>query len=116
MDKLTLDSLYDEAAYRQTQPIYGGAQHNPFMTPDPFNMSNNIAPPPSVQMAAISQQSHLQMMQPPIQANPFGPPIQQQHPNHMNVAANPFGDTDSFGGFSTHPQQQTNPFGSAGLL
>ncbi|PWZ58422.1 Protein FATTY ACID EXPORT 3, chloroplastic [Zea mays] len=77
-DKLILDSFYDDGAYRQRQQqqVYGSAMPNPFMTNDPFVMSNHVAPPPSVQMAAMSQQ-HQQiptMMQP----NPFGPPMQPQ--------------------------------------
>ncbi|OEL38182.1 putative clathrin assembly protein [Dichanthelium oligosanthes] len=115
-DKLILDSLYDDGAYRQRQQqqLYGSAAPNPFMTNDPFAMSNQVAPPPSVQMAAMSQQ-HQQiptMMQP----NPFGPPMQPQM--GMGPAANnPFLDT-GFGPFpvANNGHQQHNPFGSAQLL
>ncbi|KAL6618850.1 hypothetical protein ACP70R_033989 [Stipagrostis hirtigluma subsp. patula] len=115
-DKLILDSLYDEGAYRQRQQqqLYGSAAPNPFMTNDPFAMSNQVAPPPSVQMAAMTQQ-HPQiptMMQP----NPFGPPMQPQ-PLGMAPATNPFLDT----GFGPLPvanngHQQANPFGGTQLL
>ena len=73
MDSLTLNSLYDEGAYRASQqPVYGAPAPNPFEVQDPFAMSNTVAPPPSVQMAAMAQQ----------QANPFGPyqPTYQPQP------------------------------------
>ncbi|KAF7827643.1 putative clathrin assembly protein [Senna tora] len=116
LDTLTLNSLYDSAAYRSAhqQPVYGSPAPNPFEVRDPFAFSSNIPPPPAVQMAAMAQQ----------QANPFGPyttpyqpqPQQQQH--IMMNPANPFGDT-GFGAFPvnhvSHPQNN-NPFGSSGLL
>ncbi|KAK6921637.1 AP180 N-terminal homology (ANTH) domain [Dillenia turbinata] len=112
LDSLTLNSLYDEAAYRAQQPIYGATAPNPFEVQDPFALSNNIAPPAAVQMAAMSQQ----------QTNPFGPfqPTYQQQPVMMG-APNPFGDTTGFGAFPMDPnpvsqQHTTNPFGSTGLL
>ncbi|KAG0539035.1 hypothetical protein BDA96_03G288100 [Sorghum bicolor] len=114
-DKLTLDSLYDDGTYRQMQQqqLYGSAPPNPFMASDPFAVSNQVAPPPSVQMAAMAPQpQHLPMM---IEANPFGPP--QQHHAGMAPAANPFLDA-GFGAFPAgngmHPQ--TNPFGGAAQL
>ncbi|XP_022776435.1 putative clathrin assembly protein At2g01600 [Durio zibethinus] len=116
LDSLTLNSLYNEAAYRAQQPVYGAAARNPFEVQDPFVMSNNIAPPTVVQMAAMAQQ----------QNNPFGPyqptyqqPLQQQH--LMMNPSNPFGDA----GFGAFPVNQmaplgqphaNNPFGSTGLL
>lgn len=115
LDSLTLNSLYDEGAYRASQqPVYGAPAPNPFEVQDPFGFSSNIAPPPSVQMAAMAQQ------QP---SNPFSPyqsPFQQQpQPQHLMMAPqNPFGDV-GFGPFpvnsAAHPQG-TNPFGSTGLL
>lgn len=114
LDSLTLNSLYDEAAYRAAQQsAYGTAAPNPFEVQDPFAMSNSVAPPPSVQMAAMAQQ----------QTNPFGPfqptyqpPPPQQH--LMMNPSNPYGDT-GFGAFPvnpvTHPQA-TNPFGTPGFL
>ncbi|WVZ24214.1 hypothetical protein V8G54_002758 [Vigna mungo] len=114
LDSLTLNSLYDEAAYRSQQPIYGAAAPNPFEVQDPFALSSSVPPPPAVQMAAMQHQ-----------ANPFGPyqPFQpqtqpQQQQQHMLMnPANPFGDT-GFGAFPpnavSHPQN--NPFGSTGLL
>lgn len=115
LDSLTLNSLYDEGAYRASQqPVYGAPAPNPFEVPDPFALSNHIAAPPSVQMTSAAQ----------YQANPFGPyqqpfyshPQQQQH--MMMGPQNPFVDT-AFGAFpvnnGAHPQT-TNPFGSTGLL
>ncbi|TYJ43170.1 hypothetical protein E1A91_A03G135900v1 [Gossypium mustelinum] len=114
LDSLTLNSLYDEAAYRAQHPAYGTPAPNPFEVQDPFAMSNNVAPPPAVQMAAIAQQ----------QNNPFGayqPAYQQQQQQLMMSPSNPFGDT----GFGAFPVNQVapvgqphanNPFGSTGLL
>ncbi|KAL6840486.1 hypothetical protein ACP4OV_030296 [Aristida adscensionis] len=115
-DKLTLESLYDEGTYRQMQQqqLYGSAPPNPFMASDPFSVSNQVAPPPSVQMAAMAQQP--QQMPMMMQPNPFGPAVQPQHAG-MAPAANPFLDS-GFGAFPAangmHPQ--ANPFGAAQLL
>ncbi|XP_070667123.1 putative clathrin assembly protein At2g01600 isoform X3 [Malus domestica] len=113
LDSLTLNSLYDEGAYRASQqPVYGAPAPNPFEVQDPFAFSNNIAPPPAVQIASMAQQ----------QSNPFGPfqpTYQQPQPNVMMGATNPFGDTTGFGTFPASPAphpQSSNPFGSTGLL
>ncbi|XP_010265534.1 PREDICTED: putative clathrin assembly protein At2g01600 [Nelumbo nucifera] len=113
LDTLTLNSLYDEGAYRAAQkPVYGAPTPNPFEVQDPFALSNNVVPPPAVQMAAMSQQ----------QSNPFihyQPNYQpQQQRNLIMGASNPFGDT-GFGAFPVNPAlhpQNTNPFGSTSLL
>ncbi|KAL2233300.1 putative clathrin assembly protein At2g01600 [Sesamum indicum] len=114
LDSLTLNSLYDEGAYRASQqPVYGAPAPNPFEVSDPFAISNNVPPPPTVQMAAMTQP----------QNNPFAPfqpayppPQQQQH--LLMSPQNPFGDA-GFGAFpaapAAHPQT-TNPFGSTSLL
>lgn len=111
MDSLTLNSLYDEGAYRASQqPVYGQPAPNPFEVADPFAMSSTMPPPPSVQMA----------MTPQHQMNPFGPfqPAYPQPQNPMMNPHNPFGDA----GFSAFPAnnvahpQTTNPFGSTGLI
>ncbi|OVA01694.1 AP180 N-terminal homology (ANTH) domain [Macleaya cordata] len=122
LDTLTLHSLYDEGAYRASQqPVYGAPAPNPFEMQDPFAVSNNIAPPPAVQMAGMNQQ----------QINPFAhyPPTTYQpqqdlimgppNPNLNMGASNPFGDV-GFGPFpvnqnSSH-SQNTNPFGASSLL
>ncbi|OAY63065.1 putative clathrin assembly protein, partial [Ananas comosus] len=87
LDKLTLDSLYDDAITRRSNP--NGAYHvgqvasNPFepvqYPQDPFFASNSIAPPGSVQMAAMAQQQALMMQQQQHSSgqdptNPFGNP------------------------------------------
>ncbi|KAJ6805266.1 putative clathrin assembly protein isoform X1 [Iris pallida] len=89
-DKLTLDSLYDDAISRsmnpngsyhmgQVAPISYGTAHFP---QDPFSASNNIAPHANVQMADMAQQQALmtqgqqqQMMRPDNSNNPFGNPF-----------------------------------------
>lgn len=112
LDTLTLESLYDEGAYRASQqPVYGKpAPPNPFEVRDPFSMSNNVPMPPAVQIASVHQN------------NPFGPfqpsaypqPVQQQHVTMG--PQNPFGDS-GFGAFpAAHHPQTTNPFGSVSLL
>uniref|UniRef100_A0A0E0L5B9 ENTH domain-containing protein n=1 Tax=Oryza punctata TaxID=4537 RepID=A0A0E0L5B9_ORYPU len=115
-DKLILESLYDQGDYRQRQQqqLYGSSAPNPFMSNDPFAMSNQVAPPPSVQMAAMSQQH--QQIPTMIQANPFGPPMQPQHVG-MGPATNPFLDS-GFGPFpmANNGHQQANPFGGTQLL
>ncbi|KAE9595415.1 hypothetical protein Lal_00031276 [Lupinus albus] len=105
LDSLTLNSLYDEGAYRSAQqPVYGAPAPNPFGVQDLFALSNNT------QMAAMPQH----------QVNPFGSyqPYQLQQPHMMMNPENPFGDT-GFGAFPvnshSHPQHNT-PFGSTGLL
>ncbi|KAJ0968695.1 hypothetical protein J5N97_021572 [Dioscorea zingiberensis] len=104
-DKLLLDSLYEDAARRQQ--IMGAA--NPFQAQDPFAMSNNIAPPPNVQMAIMAQQQQQQyyyqqqqqqqqMMMVPHTYQPHYPP-----PSQIG-SANPFGDP--FVGFPQAAPQQ----------
>ncbi|KAL0463464.1 UNVERIFIED_CONTAM: putative clathrin assembly protein [Sesamum latifolium] len=114
LDSLTLESLYDEGTYRASQqPIYGAPAPNPFEVGDPFAMSNTVAMPPAVQMAAVSQH----------QNNPFAPfqpayPQTQQQQHLLMGPQNPFGDT-GFEAFPVEPcahPQTTNPFGSTGLL
>ncbi|XP_022725610.1 putative clathrin assembly protein At2g01600 [Durio zibethinus] len=115
LDSLTLNSLYDEAAYRASQqPAYGATAPYPFELQDPFVMSNNIAPPTAVQMAAMARQNN------PFGAyQPYQQPLQQQH--LMISPSNPFGDA----GFGAFPVNQmapvgqphaNNPFGSPVLL
>ncbi|KAL0924235.1 hypothetical protein M5K25_005051 [Dendrobium thyrsiflorum] len=115
-DRLILDSLYDDAAYRrqqqqqQQQQPHHGVPPNPFMTADPFALSNQVAAPPSVQMAAMAQHQSLMM-----HSNPFAHPMAlQQHPPLLTGAsANPFADTTGFGSFPVNnTNYQNNPFGT----
>eukprot|EP00897_Mesotaenium_endlicherianum_P007916 jgi/Mesen1/7152/ME000037S06510 len=132
MDKLTLDSLYEDAV-RRTSPYstppgsYGGAaaanlhqqqqqqgqgmlalpappgafaqQQQAAFNPDPFLASSRVAPPPSVQMAAMAVQQQQFM----VGAGQLGYPQQvgygqgqvgygmQQQPYGMSMQPNPFG-------------------------
>ncbi|KAK9750273.1 hypothetical protein RND81_02G183400 [Saponaria officinalis] len=110
LDSLTLNSLYDESAYRTNQhPAYGVPAANPFEVQDPFAMPNNVAPP-GVQMSAMTQP-------PPL--NPFGayqPPLQTHNHAALGVP-NPFTD-NVFGADPVAPlhPQHANPFGNTGLL
>ncbi|KAI3491865.1 hypothetical protein L1887_43729 [Cichorium endivia] len=99
LDSLTLNSLYDEGAYRASQqPVYGSPAPNPFEASDPFG-----APP--VQLTPYNPNPN---------PNPFGP----YQPNLMTgpPPPNPFFDA-GFGSYQfpvnngTHPQT-TNPFGT----
>ncbi|XVF34583.1 hypothetical protein REPUB_Repub18cG0071100 [Reevesia pubescens] len=93
LDKLTLDSLYDDAIRRSNQnvsynpwepaPMSGAMMQQP--AHDPFYASNMVAAPHSVQMAAMAnqqqafmlqqQQQQMMMMGPQQQpSNPFGNP------------------------------------------
>ncbi|KAL4355069.1 hypothetical protein GQ457_06G000520 [Hibiscus cannabinus] len=101
LNSLTLNSLYDEAGYRASQqPVYGTAAPNPFEVHDPFAMSNNIAPPTTVQMAGMTQPQH----------NPFGAyqpyPQQEQHLMFPS-SSNPFGDV----GFGAFPKKEKRNLG-----
>ncbi|KAL1822713.1 hypothetical protein ACET3Z_009491 [Daucus carota] len=96
LDKLTLDSLYDDAIVRSNQNVSSNPWEQPqmanFMMPqtayDPFYASNNIAAPHSVQMAAMNQQQSAFMLQ------------QQQQQQQMMMMMNP------------QQQQAQNPFAS----
>lgn len=130
-DKLTLDSLYEDAMVRQPayngQGGYGSNQYgnNPFESNavlssglyDPFSMSNNVPPPPNVQMAAMAQQQHAMVLhQQPQQMMPVSPTM-----TTMPQSANPFGDpfeTNYTHGVGAFPQSshQNNPFGNPGFL
>ncbi|CAN1796440.1 Putative clathrin assembly protein At2g01600 [Linum perenne] len=129
LDTLTLNSLYDDGAYRAAQkPVYGAPAPNPFEVHDPFAMSTSVAPPPPVQMTSMGHQQQQQQHQ----ANPFGPyqspytqqSFQHQPPNLMANPHNPFGDSGFGSGFIANPldhhhhprPHDHNPFGSASLL
>ncbi|KAH9304166.1 hypothetical protein KI387_008570, partial [Taxus chinensis] len=115
LDKLTLDSLYEDAMRRQTNPSsnyhMGQVAPNPFeATPmmhpgqDPFYASNKIAPSSAVQMASMAHQqaafmAQQQMMGQQVSANPFG---------------NPYGTTYPYAAGT--PYQAQNPYGNAGYM
>ncbi|URD95398.1 ENTH [Musa troglodytarum] len=102
LDRLTLDSLYDDAFARTMNPSGGGGYHtgrvapNPFDTShyfqDPFYASNGIAPLAGVEMATMAQQQALMQLQQQALGqdgtnpfgNPFGPTgvLYAQDPSH----------------------------------
>ncbi|XP_042491341.1 putative clathrin assembly protein At5g35200 isoform X2 [Macadamia integrifolia] len=106
LDKLTLDSLYDDALRRNTQNVsYNPWEPVPMGSPmmqqparDPFLASNTVAAPPSVQMAAMTQQQQAFMLQQ--QMMMMGP--QQQPP--LNPFGNPYGAASHQYGSGTNGQ------------
>lgn len=89
LDKLTLDSLYDDAVRRASQPT----SYNPWEPvplSDPFYASNSVAAPRSIQMEAMAQQQAMMLQH------------QQQHQMMMMM-----------GGQQLHHQPSTNPFGNS---
>ncbi|XP_010241584.1 PREDICTED: putative clathrin assembly protein At5g35200 [Nelumbo nucifera] len=117
LDKLTLDSLYDDALRRANQNVsYNPWEPMPMTGPmmqrpahDPFLASGAVATPPSVQMAAMAQQQQAFMLQQQ-QMMMMGP--QHQQPS------NPFGNPNGAG---VHPygpgvpMQTYNPY-NTGLI
>ncbi|MCO5578216.1 hypothetical protein L7F22_032054 [Adiantum nelumboides] len=123
-DKLTLDSLYDDALNRQA---YAAAANNSmgYMSPnpfagnaivpaqqDPFLASAKVAPPPNVQLATLAQQQQAMMMQQQAM-------MMQQQMMGGGQHVNPY----SYGmpyampiSNSYQAQPQSNPFGNPGLL
>lgn len=107
LDRLTLDSLYDNAMVKPTNQ--NGSYHmgqvspNPFESAqypqDPFYLSNNMAPPTNVQMAAMAQQQAF-MMQQQQQLQ-----LQLQLMGSTNPFANPY---EGEGIPSTHPSHNPN--------
>ncbi|XP_065002719.1 putative clathrin assembly protein At5g35200 isoform X2 [Musa acuminata AAA Group] len=95
LDRLTLDSLYDDAFARTMNPGGGGGGYhtgqvapNPFDTShyfqDLFYASNGIAPSASVEMATMAQQQALGQDGTNPFGNPFGPTgvLYAQDPSH----------------------------------
>lgn len=121
LDKLTLDSLYDDAIRRTNQ----NASYNPWeqgpmagammphqTAPDPFYASNGMAAPHNIQMAAMAQQQQAFMFQQQQQQMMMmaPPPLQQQGSNPF---ANPYGASPHPYG-SGVPVQAYNPY--SGLI
>ena len=105
LDKLTLDSLYDDAIRRNSQPTsYNPWEPTPMGGPvmqqplhDPFYASSGVAAPHSVQMAAMANQQQAFMLQQQQQMMMMGPP---QHQQQQQQSVNPFGNTY---GATVHP-------------
>lgn len=90
----------------EANPIISSGVH------DPFAMSNSIAPPTNVQMAAMAQQQHAMMLQQqPQHMMPVLPSA-----NSIQPAANPFGDPFETGYPHHINPHENNPFGNPGLL
>jgi clathrin coat assembly protein AP180 len=117
LDLLTLDSLYDEANRRASQP----ASYNPWdatapapmmitMAPamhDPFYASNGYAAPHGVQMAAMAHQQQQQQVF-MLQQQMMAPAPAVHHPMQMQQnPANPFGNPFAAAG--------AHPYGAAGM-
>ncbi|XP_057550048.1 putative clathrin assembly protein At5g35200 isoform X2 [Amaranthus tricolor] len=103
LDKLTLDSLYDDAMRKTQQPTsYNPWEPAPLTNPmmqqpiyDPFFASNAMVAPHSVQMAAMANQQQAfllqqqqQMMMAAQQQHLFA--VQQQQLPQMNPFGNPY--------------------------
>lgn len=125
-DRLTLDSLYDDALNRQTYAAaasngsMGYMAPNPFagnaivpaVQQDPFLASTKVAPPPNVQLATLAQQQQAMMMQQQAM-------MMQQQMMGGAQPMNPYGYGMPYGMPSANPYQaqaQSNPFGNPGLL
>ncbi|XP_038700273.1 putative clathrin assembly protein At5g35200 isoform X2 [Tripterygium wilfordii] len=121
LDKLTLDSLYDDAIRRSHQQT---TSYNPWEAApmaglpmqqtahDPFYASNTVAMPPSVQMAMMSNQQQGYMLQQQQQMMMMGP--QQQQP--LNPFGNPYGP-GMYPHSSGMPVPAYNPYtGQSGLM
>ncbi|KAI3811213.1 hypothetical protein L1987_20932 [Smallanthus sonchifolius] len=115
LDKLTLDSLYDDAIRRTNQNVsynpweqgpMAGAMMPHHTAPDPFYASTTIAAPHNIQMA--QQQQAFMFQQQQQQMMMMGPPLPQQGP-HPNPFANPYGAGPHPYG-SGVPVQSYNPY------
>ncbi|KAF8733037.1 hypothetical protein HU200_015395 [Digitaria exilis] len=114
LDLLTLDSLYDDANRRASQPA---ASYNPWdatpaapmlqtMAPamqDPFYASGGYAAPHAVQMAAMTQQQQAFMLQ---QQMMTMAPAAVAHPMQMQMQQNPANPFAAAGAY---------PYGAAGV-
>ncbi|KAK2965436.1 hypothetical protein RJ640_017076 [Escallonia rubra] len=114
-DKLTLDSLYDDAIRRSNQNVsYNPWEQAPMVNPmmpqtahDPFYASNGVAAPHSVQMATMANHQQALMLQQQQQMMMMGQQQQQQQPG--NPFGNPFGaNAHPYG--SGVPVQAYNPY------
>lgn len=116
LDKLTLDSLYDDAMRRSSQNVsYNPWEPSPPMTNtmttyDPFFASNNVAAPHSVQMAAMANQQQAFMFQQQQQQMMMSAPHQQQQQQPGNPFGNPYGASNMHPYGSGMPVQTNNPY------
>lgn len=116
LDLLTLDSLYDDANRRASQP----ASYNPWETPgaapmmqqpaamqDPFYGSNGYAAPHAVQMAAMAQQQQAFMLQQQMMMANHHPQVHHQQ-QFQAAPANPFGANPFAPAGAHHPYGGAN--------
>ncbi|KAK9102057.1 hypothetical protein Sjap_019311 [Stephania japonica] len=113
LDKLTLDSLYDDAVRRANQnvsynpwepaPAAAPTMMQPIMAQDPFLASHAVAAPASVQMAAMASQQQAFMLQQ--QMMMMGPPQQQP----INPFAGQYVQPGVYGYGPGMPVQAYNP-------
>jgi len=145
LDKLTLDSLYDDALQRRgpngvapnsynmgmntvtPSPFQGGPGMPPVQHMDPFLASDSFAPPSNVQMAMMQQHQAMLLQQnqqqqmmgiPPTNPNPFGNPygvVSAPPPYPYGTGASPQMQPIP-GQLALPAPQYQNPFGNPGLL
>ncbi|GAV88191.1 ANTH domain-containing protein [Cephalotus follicularis] len=116
LDKLTLDSLYDDAIRRSNQNVsYNPWEAVPMTGPvmqqtvhDPFYTSNILAAPHTVQMAAMAHQQHAFMFQQQQQQQQMMMVPQQQQP--INPFASSYGAGAHPYGSGMPVQASHNPF------
>lgn len=98
LDKLTLESLYDDALRQTNQnasynPWEAAPRAGPVMPQvmhDPFYASNAVAAPPSVQMAAMVHQQQAFMLQQQMMGQPPQPTL-NPFGNPYNAGVPPYG-------------------------
>ncbi|CAM6013090.1 unnamed protein product [Sphagnum balticum] len=145
LDKLTLDSLYDDALQRRgpngvapnsynmgmntaaPNPFQGAPGMPPVQHVDPFLASDKFAPPSNVQLAMMQQHQIMLMQQqqqqqmmgiPPTGPNPFGNPYGVAAPTQYPYAVGVSPQMQPIPGQLAlpAPAQYHNPFGNPGLL
>ncbi|KAL6898056.1 hypothetical protein ACP4OV_006652 [Aristida adscensionis] len=115
LDLLTLDSLYDDANRRASQPTsYNPWEVAPAAAPtapmmqmapamhDPFYASGGFAAPHAVQMAAMAQQQQAFMFQQQMMTTMAAVPAPAVHPMQQ-APGNPFGNPFAPAGAAHHP-------------
>ncbi|KAJ8559916.1 hypothetical protein K7X08_003974 [Anisodus acutangulus] len=123
LDKLTLDSLYDDAMRQINQNV----SYNPWEQPapaatpmmhnvgyDPFYVSNMVAAPTNVQMAAMANQQQAFMFQQQQQQQMMMMTTHQPQQN-ANPSANPYGANANPYGPAMPVQTAYNPY-NTGLI
>lgn len=143
LDKLTLDSLYEDALQRRgpngaapnsynmgmntaaPNPFQATAPGIPHQHMDPFMASGKFAPTSNVQMAMMQQQQAMLMQQQQMMGNPnpfgnpYGAPVAGQYPYgagpppQMSPAMQPIPGQLAL---PAPPPAYHNPFGNPGLL